>query len=400
MARTNLAQIAPVVPPAAVPPHGFDSSTWGRPLLFTVGALLIYRLGTAIPLPFVNHADIAHFRHASLIPDIDDRLPHRTPRWPSMLDLDIWPYVIATGIMMLLTLLVPKLRAKRRDAQQRKTFNQYARYMTIGIAAVQAHALIPTLLMDRTFNTSPAIHSWAFYIGAMSTLVGGAIFLMWLADQISSRGIGHGVTMIVAANIAASLRGELGRFGESYIQGHLSLIYVYSLLILLLLVIAAGVCTALARRRLLISHRRAMADHLAIKLSAPCTTALALTFAAMVSVPKLCTPSLLAGLVFGSTLVISWFASTATEFAERLQRTGGFLPGRRQGAQTAAYIDGTRLRLAVIAALLIVLIMLLAHAVASEFGLPQYVHASHLLFLTFAMVHVREFIAPKQDANV
>jgi preprotein translocase subunit SecY len=245
-------------------------------LWFTLGALLVYRLGTYIPIPGINPAAFADaFKsQSSGILGMFNMFAGGAVERMAIFALNIMPYISASIIMQLMTSVVPTLEALKKEGEQgRKQINQYTRYLTVVLASLQAYGIGYGLQGSPNVVVEPGPF---FLISTVVTLVGGTMFLMWLGEQITARGVGNGTSLIIMAGIVAGLPSALAGLLELSRTGAISWVTVIGLMLLMLATVAGIVFIERAQRRLLIQYpKRQMgnrmfqgdASHLPLKLN-------------------------------------------------------------------------------------------------------------------------------------
>jgi len=223
---------------------------------FTLAALVVYRLGTYIPLPGINPAAFAEsFRaQSSGILGMFNMFSGGAVERMAIFALNIMPYISASIIMQLMTSVVPSLEQLKKEGEQgRKQINQYTRYMTVGLAAFQAYGIAFGLEGSRGVSGPVVIDpGWFFRISTVVTLVGGTLFLMWLGEQITARGVGNGTSLIIMSGIVAGLPAALAGLLELSRQGAICWPLLIGLVALMLAVVGAIVFIERAQRRLLV----------------------------------------------------------------------------------------------------------------------------------------------------
>ena len=247
---------------------------------FTLAALVVYRFGTYIPIPGINPVAFAESfkQQSSGILGMFNMFAGGAVERMAIFALNIMPYISASIIMQLMTSVVPTLEALKKEGEQgRKQINQYTRYLTVALAAFQAYGIAYGLEGSRG-SAGPVViePGWFFRISTVVTLVGGTMFLMWLGEQITARGVGNGTSLIIMAGIVAGLPSALAGLLELSRQGAISWPLLIALLALMLAVVAAIVFIERAQRRLLVQYpKRQMgnrmfqgdASHLPLKLN-------------------------------------------------------------------------------------------------------------------------------------
>jgi preprotein translocase subunit SecY len=401
-----------------------------RRLWFTLGALLVYRLGTYIPIPGIDPvAFAATFKNnSSGILGMFNMFAGGAVERMAIFALNIMPYISASIIMQLMTSVVPTLEALKKEGEQgRKQINQYTRYLTVALAAFQAYGIAYGLEGSR--GPSGAVVSdpgMFFRISTVVTLVGGTMFLMWLGEQITARGVGNGTSLIIMAGIVAGLPSALIGLLELGRTGAISWPLLFGLLLLMLAVVAAIVFIERAQRRLLIQYpKRQMGNrmmqgdssHLPLKLNssgvippifASSLLLLPITAAqfgqgqgpdwlnAIVAALGRGQPLYLAvyvGLILFFAFFYTAIVFNPQETADNLRKYGGFLPGIRPGAKTAEYIDYVLTRITVVGALYLAVVCVLPELLISMAKVPFYFGGTSLLIAvsvtmdTVAQVH-------------
>ncbi|WP_305988660.1 preprotein translocase subunit SecY [Roseibium sp. MMSF_3544] len=381
---------------------------------FTLGALLVYRLGTYIPMPGINPEAFAQaFDSAQQgIIGMFNMFAGGAVERMAIFALGIMPYISASIIMQLMTTVVPSLEQLKKEGEQgRKVINQYTRYGTVVLAAFQAYGIAVGLEGAANVVTDPG---WFFRASTVITLVGGTMFLMWLGEQITSRGIGNGISLIIFAGIVAGLPSAVVQTLELGRQGSLATWIILGVILLAIVVIAFIVFMERAQRRLLIQYpKRQMGN----RMFEGNTSFLPLKLNTAGVIPPIFASSLLlvpatisgfgqgggnewltyitAALGHGQPLFMVFYAAmiiffcffyTAIVFnpsdtADNLKKHGGFIPGIRPGERTAQYIDFVLTRITVVGALYITLVCLLPEFLISATGVPFYFGGTSLLIV-------------------
>ncbi|MBN9070916.1 MAG: preprotein translocase subunit SecY [Rhizobiales bacterium] len=382
---------------------------------FTLGALLVYRLGTYIPLPGINPDAFAQaFKSQSGgVLGMFNAFAGGAVERMAIFALGIMPYISASIIMQLMTSVVPSLEALKKEGEQgRKIINQYTRYGTVLLALVQAYGIAVGLESGNGIVIDPG---WFFRISTVITLVGGTMFLMWLGEQITARGIGNGISLIIFAGIVAGLPHAIGGTLELGRTGALSTGLIVGIVVLAIVVIAVIVFFERAQRRLLIQYPKRQignrmfqgdTSHLPLKLNTsgvippifassllllPATAA---GFSNGQNLPSWVSAALTAVghgqplymLLYAAMIVFFTFFYTAIVFnpkdtADQLKKHSGFIPGYRPGERTAEYIDYVLTRITVIGAIYLVLVCLLPEFLISSTGVPFYLGGTSLLIV-------------------
>jgi preprotein translocase subunit SecY len=381
---------------------------------FTLGALLIYRLGTYIPLPGIDPAALAQVfkQQQSGILGIFDMFAGGAVGRMAIFALAIMPYISASIIIQLMTSVSKHLEALKKEGEQgRKTINQYTRYGTVILAALQGYGIAVGLEGAQHVVIDPGMF---FRATTVITLVGGTMFLMWLGEQITSRGVGNGISLIIFAGIVAQLPHAIAGTLELGRTGAIATGVILFLAVMVVAVIMAIVFIERAQRRLIVQYPKRQvgnkmyggdSSHLPLKLNTsgvippifassllllPITIA---NFTAGQGPEWLNTVTALLGhgqplymALYAAGIVFFAFFYTAIVFnpkdtADNLKKYGGFIPGIRPGERTAAYIDYVLTRLTVLGAAYLTLICLLPEFLISQYKVPFYFGGTSLLIV-------------------
>jgi preprotein translocase subunit SecY len=382
---------------------------------FTLGALLIYRLGTYIPLPGIDPEALrlAFERQAGGILGVFNMFAGGAVERMAIFALGIMPYISASIIVQLMTSVIPTLEQLKKEGEQgRKVINQYTRYGTVLLATIQAYGIAVGLEGSQGLVLDPGMF---FRISTVITLVGGTMFLMWLGEQITARGIGNGISLIIFAGIVANLPSAISGTLELGRTGALSTGIILAIIVLALVLIAFIVFMERAQRRLLIQYPKRQVgnkmfqgdtSHLPLKLNtagvippifASSLLLLPATIAGFSNTENMpdWASAVLASLGHGRPLYMATFAAliiffcffyTAIVFnpkdtADNLKRHSGFIPGIRPGERTAEYIDYVLTRITVVGALYMALVCLIPEFLISATGVPFYLGGTSLLIV-------------------
>jgi len=371
-------------------------------LWFTLGALIIYRLGTYIPIPGINQAEFARIfsSQAGGILGMFNMLAGGAVERMTIFALNIMPYISASIIIQLLTAVVPSLEALKKEGEAgRKKINQYTRYGTVILAAVQAYGIAAGLQGQGNVVSNPGLF---FSFSTVITLVGGTVFLMWLGEQITARGVGNGISLIIFSGIVATVPGALASLFEQGRTGNISAGIVIALLIAGVLVIAFVVFMERAQRRIIVQYPKRQqgnrmfggeSSHLPLKLNTsgvippifasslllmPVTVA---GFSAQGGPEWLTTVTAFLGrgqpgfmVIYVALIAFFAFFYTAIVFnpketADNLRKYGGFVPGIRPGNNTADYLDFVLSRITTIGAIYLCLVCALPELLLAQ--MPQ-----------------------------
>ncbi len=381
---------------------------------FTLGALIVYRLGTYIPMPGINSQALEQFatQNASGILGWVNGLAGGALGRMAIFALNIMPYISASIIMQLMTTVSPSLEALKKEGESgRKKINQYTRYGTVLLAAIQAYGIGVGLQGQSGIVTNPGPF---FLASTVITLTGGTLFLMWLGEQITTRGIGNGISLIIFAGIVAGLPSGVAALLELGRTGQMSPFLILAILILALAVIAFIVFFERAQRRLLIQYPKrqvgmrmtqAESSHMPLKLNTAgvippiFASSLLLLPITVANFSKGKGPDWLNSLTamlghgqplfllfYGALIVFFCFFYTSIQFnpketADNLKKSGGFILGIRPGDKTAEYIDWILTRITLIGAGYLVIICLLPELLVGYSGIPFYFGGTSLLIV-------------------
>jgi preprotein translocase subunit SecY len=382
---------------------------------FTLGALLVYRLGTYIPLPGIDPTvwqKVFNSQAGGILGMFNMFSGGGIDRM-AIFALNIMPYISASIILQLLTTVSPKLEALKKEGEAgRKMINQYTRYLTVVLAFFQSYGIAVGLQGAGNVVSNPGMF---FLISTAVTLTGGTMFLMWLGEQITARGIGNGVSLIIFAGIVAGMPRALGGTLELSRTGALSTGLILAIMVLAIVVIALIVFFERAQRRLLIQYPKRQVgnrmfqgdtSHLPLKLNtsgvippifASSLLLLPATLAGFSNSANMPTwaQTILATLAHGQPLymifyggMIAFFAFFYTaivfnpkETADQLKKHSGFIPGYRPGERTADYIDYVLTRVTAVGAVYLVAVCLLPEYLIAATGIPFYLGGTSLLIV-------------------
>lgn len=388
---------------------------------FTLAALIIYRIGTYIPLPGVNPDVIAEFiqRNAGGVFGMLDMFSGGAISRMTIFSLMIMPYISSSIIIQLMTSVSPQLEALKKEGESgRRKINQYTRYGTVLLASVQAYGIAVGLeKMSGHAGLSAVIDPGMFFrLTTMITLTGGTLFIMWLGEQITSRGIGNGISLLIYAGIVANLPSSVFKTIELGRTGSLSLLIILGILFMVAAVIAYVVFMERAQRRILIQYpkrqtapdRPAMAQttHLPLKLNSagvipPIFASSLLLFPATIAGFSSGNPDSWLSIVamylnHGTPLYMSLYIAmivffaffytalvfNPAETAENLRKMGAYVPGVRPGPSTANYIDYILTRLTAVGAIYLASVCILPEFILSRVGsLPFYLGGTSILIV-------------------
>ena len=383
---------------------------------FTLGALIVYRLGTYIPLPGIDStvlADIFRQNQGGILGMFDMFAGGALGRM-SIFALNIMPYISASIIMQLMSAVSPQMEALKKEGESgRKKINQYTRYLTVAICALQAYG-ISAGIEGMSSSQGPAVTDpgMFFRFSVVVTLVGGTMFLMWLGEQITARGVGNGISLIIMSGIVANLPSALAGTLELGRTGALSTGFIIFLLVMSVATIYFIVFMERAQRRIIIQYPKRQrgtkmtggeSSHLPLKLNT--AGVIPPIFASSILLMLITVMSFSAGqgpewmntvaaylgrgqpvylVVYISLVVFFAFFYTAVVFnpeetADNLKKYGGFVPGIRPGKNTAEYLDYVLTRLTAIGALYLAAVCMLPELLISQYAVPFYFGGTSLL---------------------
>ncbi|MBT3373916.1 MAG: preprotein translocase subunit SecY [Rhodospirillaceae bacterium] len=388
-------------------------------LWFTLGALIVYRIGTYIPIPGIDPAALAEIfeQQRGGILGMFDVFSGGALGRMTIFALNIMPYISASIIIQLLTTVSPHLEQLKKEGEQgRKKINQYTRYGTVVLTALQAYGIAAGLEgMTASGGGGVVLAAGMFFkASTVITLVGGTIFLMWLGEQITARGVGNGISLIIFAGIVAQLPSAIASTLELGRTGALNTLFILFLIVLVIATITFIVFIERAQRRIVVQYPKRQVGqkmfggentHMPLKLNTagvippifassllllPVTVA---SFSAQGGPEWLTTVTSLLGrgqplylTMYIGGIVFFCFFYTAIVFnpadtADNLKKYGGFIPGIRPGKRTAEYLDYVLTRLTVVGAGYLALVCLLPELLMSQYAVPFYFGGTSLLIV-------------------
>ena len=400
-------------------------------LLFVLIALFVYRIATFIPVPGINPVALADLfnQQRGTILDMFNMFSGGALSRFSVVALGIMPYISASIIMQLLSVVEPKLKQLKKEGESgRRKITQYTRYGTVVLATFQAFGVSVALEGQQAAGLSVVMDPGiGFRIAAISTLVTGTMFLMWLGEQITERGVGNGISMIIFAGIVAGLPSAIGGTMELSRTGELHLIAVFGLFALAIAVTAFVVFVERGQRRITVNYAKrqvgrkmygGQSSHLPLKLN------MAGVIPPIFASSLILFPATIAGW-FGQAEGMRWLQDIATtlspgqpiyvlcyaagiiffcffytamvfdprETADNLKKSGAFIPGMRPGVQTANYLDKVLTKLTLAGAVYITSVCLLPEFLIVKFNVPFYFGGTSLLII---VVVVMDFMSQVQ----
>jgi len=395
-------------------------------LFFLLGALVVYRIGTFIPAPGIDPVALARFfqQQQGTILDIFNMFSGGALQRLSIFALGVMPYISASIIIQMMAVVVPQLASIKKEGESgRRKLTQYTRYGTVLLAAVQgASAAIAFQNQGVVINPGPQ-----FIFVATVTLVAGTLFLMWLGEQITERGLGNGISMIILSGIVAGLPAAVGGTLENLRTGEMNVAFAFILFGMVVGVTAFVVFVERGQRRIQVNYAKrqqgrrmyaGQSTHLPFKLNMsgvipPIFASSLLLFPATIAswggtsgnlsflqnVAAAMTPGQPAHMIlYGGLIIFSCFFYTALVFnsretAENLKKSGAFIPGIRPGQQTGEYIDKVLTRLTVWGAMYVTVVCLLPEVMMSRFSVPFYFGGTSLLIMVVVIMDFQAQVA-------
>ncbi|MFQ5623176.1 MAG: preprotein translocase subunit SecY [Paracoccaceae bacterium] len=385
-----------------------------RRIFFALGLLIVYRVGTYVPVPGIDTEALKQFvdQASSGLGGMLNMFTGGAVGRMAIFALGIMPYISASIIVQLMAAMVPQLEQLKKEGEQgRKKINQYTRYGTVFLATFQAYG-IAVGLESQGFAHDPGLF---FRLSTIITLVGGTMFLMWLGEQITARGIGNGISLIIFVGIVAGIPGALARFFSQGRSGALSPLVIIGVLIMAIAVIAFVVFMERSLRKIHIQYPRRQvgqkmyggdSSHLPVKLN-PSGVIPAIFASSLLLLPT--TLSAFAGaqsstftntvlaylgrgqplfLLFDAALVVffAYFYTANVAFksedvADNLKKQGGFVPGIRPGPKTVDYLDYVVSRILVVGSGYLAAVVMLPEILISKLSIPFYFGGTSLLIV-------------------
>jgi len=405
----------PLGPPPSLP----VSSNLKKRLWFALFALIVYRLGTHVPLPGIDPQILENIFRQQLggILGMFDLFSGGAAWRMSIFALGVMPYITAAIIMELATAVSPKLEQIKKEGERgRQKINQYTRYGTILLAAVQGYG-IAIGIEGMTSSQGPAVTDPGLFFRATTviTLVGGTVFLMWLAEQITARGVGNGIFLIIFSGIVAQLPSAIAATVELGRTGALSPVEIAGLIAMVAFIIIVIVVVERAERRIVVQYpeRRGGArmfggrsSYLALKINTAGIIPPIFTAAIFLKLVTFLGQGLLIFMIFYGALILFFvFFYTAVAFnpketADNLMKHGGNIPDIPPGKDTADYLDYILTRLTVVGVLYLALIGLLPEFLLSRIGAPFFSGMSLLIVVSVVLdtvAQIQEVL--KSEAN-
>ena len=414
------------------------SDLWKR-IRFVILAIVIYRIGTHIPIPGIDPQRLEDLftQNQGTILEMFNLFSGGALERMSVFALNVIPYISSAIIMQLFSNSIPYLQELKKDGQAgRNAITQFTRYGTVLLALIQASALAFTLnASGLKYLDIPFV---SFYISTVASVVAGTIFLMWLGEQVSERGIGNGISIIIAISILSGMPGAIGQALEQSRQGDLNILLLIGIGVLAMAVIAAVVFIERGQRSITVNYAQrqqgrkmmqAQASHLPFKvnMAGVIPAIFASTFLLfpqsltqwfgqgdpsgfLQSLTLALNPGQPLYVLVFSALIISfcfiWLALTfnTREVADNLKRSGAYIPGIRPGEQTSNYIDSVLARLTVFGSIYLTLICLMPLALINFAGVSFYLGGTSILIIVVVLMdfmsQVQSHMMSSQYASV
>jgi len=382
-------------------------------ILFTLTMLMVYRVGAHIPTPGINNEELSKFlleKGGSLLGFLDIFSGGALSRL-TIFALGIMPYISASIILQLLTVVIPHLSKLAKEGERgRKKIIQYTRYGTIGIALIQGFGIAIGLegMNQGAFVLNPG---WSFRLMTVITLTAGTAFLMWLGEQITERGIGNGISLIIFAGIVARLPSAVAQTFDLYRVGQLSFLLLVALVFVMLGVVAAIVFLESGRRKVPVQYAKRVigrrvyggqSTHIPLKINtagvippifASSIIAFPATIAGFIQVPwvqsigaQLSPGSLLYTILYVGLIVFFCFFYTAVvlnpvDMADNMKKYGGFIPGIRPGQRTSDYIYNVLTRITTAGSVYLAAVCVIPEFLIYKLNVPFYFGGTSLLIV-------------------
>lgn len=400
-------------------------------LLFLLGALIVFRIGAHIPVPGINAAALADMfnQQRGTILDMFNMFSGGALQRFSLFALGIMPYISASIIMQLMAVVIPSLEQLKKEGEAgRRKITQYTRYGTVGLATFQSIGVAVALQGQSQGGTGVVIDpGFGFVFTAAVTLVTGTMFLMWLGEQVTERGLGNGISIIIFAGIVAGLPNAIGGTLELARTGEMNPLMILMLFVVAIAVTAFVIFVERGQRRITVNYAKrqqgrkmygGQSSHLPLKLNMagvipPIFASSIILFPATLGnwfgsgdslgwlkdLSQTLSPGQpLYVLLYALAIIFFCFFYTALVFnskdtADNLKKSGAFIPGIRPGEQTARYIDSVLTRLTMVGAIYITAVCLLPEFLILNWNVPFYFGGTSLLII---VVVVMDFIAQVQ----
>ena len=405
-----------------------------RRLWFLLGALIVYRIGTHIPVPGINATvldELFRGQQGGILGLLNVFSGGALSRF-SIFALGIMPYISASIIMQLCTVIVPSLEALKKEGEAgRRKITQYTRYATLGLSFFQAFAISAALEAQPGLVVEPGL---TFRVVSAVTLVTGTMFLMWLGEQITERGLGNGISLIIFAGIAAGLPRAIGQTLEQGRTGAYSWLLIIGIAALVVMVTAFVVYVERALRKILVNYAKrqvgnkvyqGQSSHLPLKINMagvipPIFASSIILFPATLAqwagsgegtiwirdlAATLAPGQPVHEILYAAAIIFFCFFYTALQYnpketADNLKKSGAFIPGYRPGDQTAKYLEKITLRLTLIGSLYLVVVCFIPNFLIAWKNVPFYFGGTSLLIIVVVtmdfMTQVQAYLMSQQ----
>jgi preprotein translocase subunit SecY len=387
-----------------------------RRLIFTFLMLAVYRIGVQIPTPGINGEALAAFfeKNAGTLFGMFNMFSGGALENFSIFALGIMPYISASIIIQLLTVVIPQLEALSKEGESgRRKITQYTRYGTVGLSLIQSLFISAGLegMSGPGGEAIVIVPGWQFKLMTIITLTSGTAFIMWLGEQMTERGIGNGISLIIFAGIVARMPAAIGNTIQMVSAGEMNVLFIFFLLVMMVFVVGIIIFFETAQRRIPIQYAKRVvgrrvyggqSSHLPLKINVagvipPIFASSIMMFPATIGgliqidwIQRV-SASLSPGTIYYYILFVGFiiffcFFYTAVTFnpvdvAENLKKHGGFIPGIRPGKKTSDFIDKALTRLTVIGAIYVSVICVMPTLLISKFNVPFYFGGTALLIV-------------------
>ena len=406
-------------------------------LLFVLFALLVYRIGTHIPVPGINPEQLSNLFEANQggVLDLFNMFSGGALERMSILALGVMPYITSSIIMNLMTMMYPTLNQLRKEGQSgRRKITQYTRYGTLLIGLIQGSALTGTLAAQGLAFDS----SFSFYFVSIVTLVAGALFMMWLGEQITERGVGNGISLLIFSGIVSGFPGAVGQSFEAARQGDINIVALLAVALVGVLIVGFVVFVESGQRRVTVNYAKRQQGR---RVYQPQSTPLPFKINMAGVIPAIFASSLLLApasmaqwfgqapnmgwlqdvalvlspgqplyiLLFAGGIIFFSFFYTAImmdpkEIADNLKRQGAYVPGIRPGQQTASYLDDVITRLTMFGSVYVASVCLLPEFMVVAFNVTMQLGGTALLIVVVVsmdfMSQVQQHMMSSQYAKL
>jgi preprotein translocase subunit SecY len=385
-------------------------------ILYTLGLLIVYRIGVHVPTPGIDAVALASFfaQAKGTLLGLFDMFSGGALERLSVFALGIMPYISASIILQLLTVTIPHLERLSKEGEQgRKKITQYTRYGTILLSVIQGFGISIGLEQMTSPGGAPVVilPGWAFRLMTVMTLTAGTAFIMWLGEQITERGIGNGISLIIFAGIVARMPTATGNTFRLLSTGEMGLFVVLILVVLMVLVIAFIIYMEQGQRRISVQYAKRVvgrkmyggqSTHLPLKVNTsgvippifassiimfPATLASFIAVPWMQSVASAMRPgniayeSLYVGFIFFFCYFYTAITFNPADVADNMKKQGGYIPGIRPGKRTADYIDRVLTRITLGGAIYVSAVCVLPSVLMTKFNVPFYFGGTALLIV-------------------